>query len=104
MNLKFYSEEKLKQEISQIISQYLDIKKYQVFVFGSRVNGQGNERSDIDIGIEGPRAIPIEVIGQIREALKNLPTLYTIDVVDFKTASDDFKKVAKQHQELLIND
>jgi len=104
MKLKFYPEKKLKREILQIISQYLDVKKYQVFVFGSRVSGQGNERSDIDIGIEGPRAIPIEIVGQIRESLKNLPTLYTIDVIDFKTASDDFQKVAKQHLELLIND
>ena len=99
MNIEHYSLEKLKKDISAIIGQYLDLSTYRVFFFGSRVSGKGSERSDIDIGIEGKEPIPVSLLEKIRENINQLPTLYSIDVVDFLNASDDFKKVAREHTE-----
>jgi len=101
MRLEHYDPVVLKREILAIISRHLDIKKYRVFVFGSRVNGGGNERSDIDIGIEGEMSIPNSALGNIKEDVENLDTLYTIDVVDFAAVSDRFKAVALKHTEPL---
>lgn len=101
MELKFYAKEKLKKQVLDIVARYLDIKKYKVFFFGSRVSGKGGERSDIDVGIEGPKAIPIEILAEIKEKIAQLPTLYSIDVVDFRTASKDFQKVAKKNIEII---
>ncbi len=39
MKIEFYPEEKLKKEVREIISKYLDLNKYRVFFFGSRVRG-----------------------------------------------------------------
>ena len=94
-------EKKLKKDILNIIGKYLDLKKYKVFFFGSRVTGKADERADIDIGIEGPRPIPLEIILAIKEEIDNLPTLYKIDIVDFKNVSRDFYKVAKQKIEVI---
>jgi len=101
MRLKFYSVENLKKQILEIIGKYLDLNCYKVFFFGSRVSGKGDERSDIDIGIEGPKPIPTKIMGKIEEEIEQLPILYKIDVVDFKKVSPKFKKVAKEKIEML---
>lgn len=101
METKFYPKEKLQQDILSIVGKYLNLGQHRIFFFGSRVSGKGNERSDIDIGIEGPEPIPVETTAKIREELTNLPTLYSIDVVDFRSAGEDFRKVAKKHIEII---
>lgn len=101
MRLEFYPVEKLKKEILEIIKRYLDLYSYQVFFFGSRVIGKGDERSDIDIGIEGDKEIPYGIMARIREDIENLPTLYKIELVDFKKVSADFREVALQHIEFI---
>lgn len=102
MKLEFYSVEKLKKEILEIVIKYLNLNKYKVFFFGSRVSGKNDEYSDIDVGIEGPEEIPTRVIYQIKEDIEDLPILYKIEVVDFYNVSSKFKKVASQHLESII--
>jgi predicted nucleotidyltransferase len=53
------------------------------FCSGSRAAGSAAERSDIDIGIEGPAPVPRSALAAIHDELEEAPTLYTIDVVDF---------------------
>lgn len=101
MKLEFYPEEKLKKEILDIIGKYLDLKKHKIFLFGSRVEGKGNERSDIDVGIEGKKPLPAGVLLDIQDGIENLPTLYKIEIVDFAAVDKVFKQVAKQRIELL---
>lgn len=98
MRLEHYPVEKLKKEILQILGKRLDLSKYRVFFFGSRVDGLADERSDIDVGIEGP-AIPSGVWFDIQEEIENMPTLYTLELVDFRTVDDTFRQVALQHTE-----
>ena len=100
MHLEYYPADKLKKEILEILGKYLDLSKYKVFFFGSRVRGNSDERADIDIGVEGPE-IPAYAKLEIEEELENLPILYKIDFVDFNNVSDKFKKVAKEHIEYL---
>lgn len=103
MRLEFYSEEKLKKEILDIIGKYLDIGEYAVFFFGSRVSGKGSEKSDIDVGIEGDEAVPRHIMLDIREDVQKISTLYSIEIVDFKQVSQEFYDVAKQKIELINN-
>jgi predicted nucleotidyltransferase len=98
MRLEHYPAEKLKQEIVRIIGRHLDIGKYRVFFFGSRVNGLADERSDVDIGVEGP-AIPSGAWVDIQEEVEDLPTLYKVELVDFGRVDDTFREVALQHTE-----
>ncbi len=94
MKLNHYSAEKLKTELRDIFSKYLDLTKYKVFIFGSRVTGTAHERSDIDIGILGPEKVPQHILAQIREEADNLPLLYKFDIVDFATVDEKFKEEA----------
>jgi len=101
MRIEYYPLEKLKKDILDIVGKYLDILEYKVFFFGSRVIGFGNERSDIDIGIEGPREIPYEIMAKIKDEIDNLPILYKIEIVDFANVSPDFYKVVSSHRDYL---
>ncbi len=99
MRLEHYSIQKLRRELRSIVAQHLDLDQYQLIFFGSRVAGRGGPRSDIDVGILGPKPIPLGVMRAMREAVEDVPTLYTIDLVDFTRASDQFRRVALEHIE-----
>jgi predicted nucleotidyltransferase len=102
MRLEHYSEKKLKAQILEIIGRYLDLSSYRVFIFGSRVSGHHSERSDIDIGIQGPQEIPGHIRVEILEEIDRLPVLYKFDLVDFSTVTPEFKKEALSHAEDVI--
>ncbi len=101
MKLEHESQDALREKIKKIIGQYLDLEKYRLFFFGSRVSGGGNERSDIDIGIDGPEPVPLKVFSDIKEEIESIPILYKIEIVDFKQVSPDFRQVALKHTETL---
>lgn len=101
MRLEHYPAEKLKKEILEIVGKRLDLKEYKVFFFGSRVTDGGTERSDIDVGIEGPKPIPLEALFDIKEDVENLPTLYKIEIVDFRKVPPEFYEVASRRVEAV---
>ena len=100
MRLEHESAEKLKHELLKILGSELDLRQYRVFFFGSRVAGTGTDRSDIDVGIEGP-PIPTEAWFAIQDGIAKLPILYKIDLVEFRRVAQKFRDVAKQHVEAL---
>jgi predicted nucleotidyltransferase len=95
MQTQHYPYPLLKQDLRDLVGRHIDLHNYRAFIFGSRATSRGNDRSDIDIGIEGATPLSISKLANIREDLENLPTLYSFDVVDFATVSDSFKKTAK---------
>lgn len=101
MKLEHISQNWLEKEIIKVFSKYLNFDKYKIFFFGSRVSGNSNERSDIDVGILGPCRVPSEKWLDIQEEIENIPTLYTIDVVDFQRVSERFKKAVYENIEFI---
>ena len=101
MRLDHYSPEKLKREIIETLSRHIDLGSHRVFFFGSRVSGAGDDRSDIDVGIEGPGPRPPSALSSILEDIEEIPVLYKIDIVDFWQVSQDFRDIAVQFAESL---
>lgn len=101
MRLEHYPAEKLKAEILGIVGRHLDLSTYRVFFFGSRVAGTGTDRSDIDIGIVGPEPIPARAWAEIQEEIENFPSLYKIEIVDFRAVAPIFRDVALQDTETI---
>jgi predicted nucleotidyltransferase len=77
-----------------IVRRHLPDPAYRIFLFGSRARGTAHERSDIDIGIDGPLPGPYEILASIIEEIGESPTLYSVDVVDLKRAPAQFRAVA----------
>lgn len=94
MKLEYYPAEKFKREVLEITQKYLNIAKYKIFIFGSRVNGDNFLHSDIDVGILGDVVVPPDALFNIKEELDKLPMLYKIDLVDLKTVPLKFRKEA----------
>jgi uncharacterized protein len=85
-------EAELRGTAKEIIYRYLPKDQYKVFLFGSRAKGTNRDRSDFDIAIEGIASIPGHVKLAIGDALDKIPTLYSFDVVDMKTAGAKFRE------------
>lgn len=69
--------------------------KCKVFLFGSRANGTFKRGSDIDIGFQ---KISKEEFLKVRDELsifwEDSIVPYKIDLVNFESTPDDFKKIA----------
>ena len=63
----------------------------RIFLFGSWVAGTARERSDIDIGVLAAGPVDGAVIEAMRVSIEELPTLYTVDLVDLTTVSAEFR-------------
>ncbi len=96
MQLQHHPINTLKQDILQIAGRHLDTRIYKMFFFGSRVTDLKNDRSDIDVGINGPKPLSFSTLASIEADLVNLPILYKIEVVDFNRVSKKFQEVALQ--------
>jgi len=101
MNLRHYPVEKLKTDLRAIVGRRLDLAQYRLFFFGSRVTNNGDDHSDIDVGVEGPVPVPDATLSDIKDELENLPTVYKVDLVDFASISGDFRKVALTKIEVI---
>ena len=84
------------QFAATVVRRHIRDPAYRVFLFGSRAAGSAHERSDIDIGIDGPAPVPRRILAAIQDELEEAPTLYTIEVVDFACVSDSFRRVARE--------
>ncbi|HLC40550.1 MAG TPA: nucleotidyltransferase domain-containing protein [Methylomirabilota bacterium] len=78
------------RRVAAIVREVTGDPAYRTFLFGSWASGEARERSDIDIGIEGPTEVRPATMAEIREACDALPTLFTVDLVDFARAPRDF--------------
>ena len=71
----------------EVISQVAELcKKYnakEVILYGSRAKGTARERSDIDIAVSGAENFDILV-----EKIEELPTLYSVDLVNMDTCKN----------------
>jgi predicted nucleotidyltransferase len=72
----------------------------EVWAYGSRVNGDGHEGSDLDLVVRNPDVLnqPQKQLYALRDALSksNLPML--VDVVDWARIPEDFRReIQRQH-------
>lgn len=82
------------RQVAGIVRRVIGDRAYRVFLFGSWASGEARRRSDIDIGIQGPRRVDPALMLEIREACEALPTLFTIEIVDFATVASNFRQEA----------
>ena len=93
--------ESLKNQILEIIFQWLDSEKITVFMFGSQVQNKRVTRSDIDIGILCDGGIEDSKFVNLDECLnRDVNTLRKIDLVDFSRVDKEFRQFAMKDIEI----
>lgn len=73
--------DKVIKDVAQLCRNF-DAKK--VILYGSRAKGTARERSDIDIAVSG-----VENFDELAEKVEELPTLYTVDLLNADTCKND---------------
>ncbi len=84
----------VEQAIQEVLAHHIELGESFVFLFGSRAAGRGQRGSDYDIGVLGKRPLSLMTIAKIKDELEGYPLPVEVDVVDFLTASEDFKRLA----------
>lgn len=74
---------KVEQVIKKVEEICRNFQAKEVILFGSRAKGTARERSDIDIAVAG-----VKNFEELIEEVENLPTLYSIDVVNMDTCKN----------------
>ena len=65
----------------------------EIRVIGSRVSGQAKPFSDLDLVVMGDQPLDLRTLGQLREAFdeSNLP--FAVDIVEWSSSSDAFRRI-----------
>ncbi len=69
----------------------------EIIWFGSWVRGNAQPHSDIDLAIDAERPIPPQKVALLRDWIDEMPTLFTIDLVNLQEASPRLQQEIRSH-------
>ncbi len=72
-----------------------------VLAFGSRVKGTARRYSDLDLAILSATPLPLAVTGAIREDFTESSLPFRVDVLDWATTSEPFRRVVEQNSVVI---
>ena len=75
---------KADEVISRVVDLCREYDAKKVILYGSRAKGTAGERSDIDIAVS---CVP--ELDELLEKVKELPTLYSVDLLNMDTCRND---------------
>ena len=74
---------------------------FKVWVFGSRANWTTKDSSDLDLAVEGPAKLDHKAMVGLEVAFEGSDLPYTVDVVDLKAGSSNFRQIVGDQRVLL---
>ncbi len=77
------------------------IPSHEVWAFGSRTNGKHKPFSDLDIVVIGDLSVPLNILAALSEELSESALTCKVDIVDWATTSETFRKLIAQHYIVL---
>ena len=78
--------------------------EFEVWAYGSRVNGTAHEGSDLDLVIrnENLEKFPVKTIALLREKITNSNIPILVELSDWATLPENFhEQILKRHEVLL---
>ncbi|RJP26255.1 MAG: nucleotidyltransferase domain-containing protein [Candidatus Omnitrophota bacterium] len=92
-------EKKYLHEVKRILREY--VPDCRVRVFGSRVDGTARQYSDLDLCVEGTAPIDPQILEELKYAFAESDLPIIVDVSDWHSVSDSFRKIILRTHELL---
>ena len=80
--------------VHDILQKY--VPQFEVWVFGSRAKWRAREFSDLDLAIISDTPVSLDVRSTLSEAFSESDLPWKVDVVDWATTSDSFRKIIAQ--------
>ncbi|HJV36022.1 MAG TPA: nucleotidyltransferase domain-containing protein [Geomonas sp.] len=90
------------EEMRRILRAH--IPEYEVWAFGSRAKGTAKPYSDLDLAIISEEPISLATMADIREAFDDSDMTIKVDVVDWATTSEAFKRIIEEHRVVVSRD
>ena len=78
---------------------YFDPRR--VILFGSRARGQAKPHSDLDLAIITGEPLPLSTLAALAEAFSESDLPWRVDVVDWSTTSEPFRKIIARDKVVL---
>lgn len=88
------------QRLKGCVLDILKDEEVKIVLFGSRVRKDGTICSDVDIGLVPKGKVDRNKIVFLREYVEELNIPYKVDIVDFSSACEEFKKEALKEVEI----
>ena len=85
--------------LKELITEY--VPECEIRVFGSRIHGTAKPYSDIDIALKCSHPIDRQTMNRLKEALQESTLTIRVDVLDWYTISDEFRRVIEEGYEVL---
>lgn len=77
------------------------VPEREVWAFGSRAKWLAKEYSDLDLCILGKAPLSFRTLGLLEEAFEDSDLPYKVDVVDWATTSEGFRKIIERDKVVL---
>jgi len=77
------------------------VPECEVRAFGSRVNGMAKEYSDLDLAVVGKGKVEWRRMEDMRDAFSESDLPITVDVLDWRAISPEFRNVIEKDYEVL---
>lgn len=74
----------------------------EIRIFGSRITRKAKKYSDIDLAIAGKEKLTPKLLEKIKDEFSNSNLPYTVDILDWYTISDEFRKVIEQNGFIVL--
>lgn len=72
-----------------------------VWAFGSRVKGTAKKFSDLDLAIISEKPLSLEISASLSDSFSECDLPYKVDVVDWATTSESFRKIIEQNKVVI---
>lgn len=87
------------ETVQHILAKH--VPGYEVRAFGSRVKWTAKDYSDLDLAIVGSKPLTLRQTGQLAEAFEESNLPIRVDVLDWHTISEEFKKIITEEYEVI---
>ncbi|MFH1310747.1 MAG: nucleotidyltransferase domain-containing protein [Candidatus Omnitrophota bacterium] len=85
--------------VREILKKY--VPNCEVRVFGSRVNGTVKKYSDLDLVVVGETKLDRRILYLLREEFEESDLPFRVEIMDWQTISDEFKKIIETQYEVM---
>ena len=83
-------------EVRSILQKH--VPEYEVWAFGSRTKGTAKHYSDLDLAVISDHALSLTVSAALDDEFTESDLPWKVDVVDWATTSEAFRKIIKQQR------
>lgn len=73
----------------------------EIRVMGSRVRGRAKHFSDLDLVVMGDEPLDLRALGQLRDAFDESDLPFAVDIVEWSSASDAFRRIIDEQSQPL---